>query len=146
MEFLQARWGCKNPSPRCRRTTGRRIKMVGVRRRKDAGEWRSASRRRVGTEWGGDAGGGSMCHPHILAALLLINFSHDHLQSQYIKHEGPGGVGYLYTFIRAAIWHYFTCYVEMPIALLICLPSPSWPLLYVFDEGLPIMCPFVTLI
>lgn len=48
-------------------------------------------------------GGGSMCHPHILAALLLINFSHDHLRSQYIKHEGPGGVGYLYTFIRAAI-------------------------------------------
>lgn len=38
-------------------------------------------------------GGSSMCHPHILAALLLINFSHDHSQSQYIKHEGLGGLG-----------------------------------------------------
>lgn len=38
--------------------------------------------------WGG---GSSMCHPHILAALLLINFSHDHSRSQYIKHEGLGG-------------------------------------------------------
>lgn len=92
MEFLQARWGCKNPSPRCRRTTGPRIKMVGVRRSKEGGEWRSASRRRAGAAGGGDVeGGSSMCHPHILAALLLINFSHDHSRSQYIKHEGLGG-------------------------------------------------------
>ena len=88
MEFLQARWGCKNPSPRRGRTTGPPIKMDGVRRMEEGGEWRSVAR---GVEGGGRAGNGGvaqgggggvgsgMCHPHILAASLLINFSHDQL-------------------------------------------------------------------
>lgn len=85
----------KNPSPRCRRTTGPWIKMEGVRRRKrglkDGGGWQgggSGMREVVMLR-----GGSSMCHPHILAALLLIHFSRDHWRSQYIKHEGLGGGG-----------------------------------------------------
>lgn len=91
------------------------------------------------------SGGSSMCHSHILAALLSINFSHNRLRSRYIKDEGGGEGGHLYAFILATIWHHFTSYVEMSIAFVICLLPPSWPLLYVFDEGLPIFCPFLTL-
>lgn len=59
--------------------------MDGVRRMKEGGEWRSVAR---GVEGGGGGRGwhkvavgvgSGMCHPHIPAALLLINFSHDQL-------------------------------------------------------------------
>lgn len=52
-----------------------RIKMVGVRGRKEGEEWRRVG----GQEVVMLRGGSSMCRPHILAAVLLINFSHDHM-------------------------------------------------------------------
>lgn len=60
----------------------RRVKNGGVWQR---GAW---GQRKVVAVVGVGSG---MCHPHILAALLLINFSHDQLWSQYIKHEEGGG-------------------------------------------------------
>lgn len=53
-------------------------------------------------EWGGgrhevaEGVGSGMCHPHIPAALLLINFSHDQLWSQIHK-TWDGGAECLYT-------------------------------------------------
>lgn len=118
------------------------IKMEWVRRMNEVGE----------EEDGGGGGrhkvvGSGMCHPHILAALLLINFSQDQLWSQYIKHERESGVWMpVHLIILAAIWHHFPCYVEMSIASLICLLLPLWPLFYVFDEGLPMIRPFLPLL
>lgn len=71
---------------------------------KNGGEWQAGG-------WGHHkvvvavlSGGSSMCHSHILAALLSINFSHNQLRSRYIKDEGGGwGGGHLYAFILAAI-------------------------------------------
>lgn len=62
MEFLQARWGCKNPSPRRRRTTDPRIKMDGMRRMKEGEEWRSVAKRSVGAAQSGGGGGGGQRH------------------------------------------------------------------------------------
>lgn len=124
-----------------------RIKMVGVRRRKEGEECRSVARRRVGAIRGCDAEGRqqhvSFTHPGSIVIDLFFSRS---LAITIHKTWGAGGVGYLHTSIRAAIWHYFTSSEEMPIALLICLLPTSWPLLYVFDEGLPITCPFLILI
>ncbi len=151
MEFLQARRGCKNPSPRRGRTTGPRIKMDGVRRMKEGGEWRSVARGVEGGRGGGGrhkvaAGVGSgMCHPHIPAALLLINFSHDQLWSQIHK-TWEGGLNACTPYHPCCHSTPLPCYVEMSIAFLICLLLPLWPLLYAFDEGLPKMCPFLPLL
>lgn len=147
MEFLQARRGCKNPSPRRGRTTGPRIKMDGVRKMKEGGEWRSAVRGCRGRwgparrRWGAGSG---MCHPHILAALLLINFAHDRLWSQIHK-TWEGGLNACTPYHPRCHSTPLPCYREMSIAFLICLLLPLWPLLYAFDEGLPKMCPFFTL-
>lgn len=123
-----------------------RIQMVGVRRRKEAKEWRSVARRRVGD--GGDAEGRQQHVASTRPGIIVIDsFCSRSLAITIHKTWGAGGgVGYLHTSIHAAIWHYFSSSEEMPGALLICLLPLSWPLLYVFDKGLPITCPFLTLI
>lgn len=88
--------------------------------------------------------GSGMCHTHIPAALLLINFSHDQLWSQIHK-TWEGGRNACTPYHPRCHSTPLPCYREMSIAFLICLLLPSWPLLYAFDEGLPKMCPFVPL-
>lgn len=88
MEFLQARRGCKNPSPRRGRTTGP-PNQNGWGEENEGG-WRTGGggalkeEEGVGTRWKWRrrqaAGVGSgMCQPRIPEALLLINFAHDQL-------------------------------------------------------------------
>lgn len=145
MEFLQARRGCKNPSPRRGRTTGPWIKMDGVRRTKEGVEWEGVWQE----GWGGarevaEGVGTGMCHPHILAALLLMNFSHDQFWSQIHK-TWEGGLNACTPYHPCCHLTSLLCYGEMSIAFLICLLLPLWPLLYAFDEGLPKKVSFFTL-
>lgn len=146
MEFLQARWGCKNPSPRRGRTTGPRIKMDGVRRMKEGVEWRSVARGVEGGRWW--RGWAVACVIHTSRRhcywLISLTISCDH---RYIKHEGWGGGANACTpYHPCCHLTSLPCYAEMSIAFLICLLLPLWPLLYAFDEGLPEMCPFIPLL
>lgn len=149
MEFLQARRGCKNPSPRRGRTTGPRIKMDGVRRMKQGGERRSVARGVEGVGGGGTRwrrGWAVACVIHTSLRhcywLISLTISCDH---RYIKHE-TGGLNACTPYHPCCHLTPLPCYVEMSIAFLICLLLPLWPLLYAFDEGLPKMCPFLPLL
>lgn len=120
----------------------RRVENGGVRQEGCWGGWGPPRRWRWWRRgWGVGSG---MCHPHILAALLLINFSHDRLWSQIHK-TWEGGLNACTPYHPCCHSTPLPCYREMSIAFLICLLLPLWPLLYAFDEGLPKMCPFFTL-
>lgn len=71
----------KNPLPRHAAQQGPPNQNGwGEYRKKESGECRSVAGKGGGggTRWRLGVGSG-MCHPHIPAALLLINFSHDQL-------------------------------------------------------------------
>lgn len=115
------------------------------RRVENGGCWRRRRRRRHKVVVVEEGVGSGMCHPHIPAALLLINFSHDQLWSQIHK-TWEGGLNACTPYHPCCHSTPLPCYVEMSIAFLICLLLPLWPLLYAFDEGLPKMCPFLPLL